>query len=404
MNASNHSMTDTTEFDPCGSGGNTLVELIGGGLLATTSGLGIALSMVMQRYALTFAVGAKVPLFFCELPRPTVWSIGMFSYQLSQTLFQLAMVFAPLSLCTTVFTLLLVWNVFFSRRILGERPSKSRVTGAYVIGVGATISVFGVPTDVCNIFLLDDIFDLFFRRLPGMCFVYSLLSLMFLLAAVVWCFDKTYSIRNPPPPLELPPKKQPTQPPKKKPPPPVWLDDVMVLLAPVAVALQEAIGAIVAKSLTNIVWNQIRPGGKPSEQPATSVLWWSLWLACICLIVLSMVYIKLVYARYEATTALPVEYGTLHFCQILSGMLFFEEYKAMDSTQFLLTFVGLSVVLFGVALSSELHKRYFGQERELQWPDDPAKEAYTEEGQAGTPTELSSSTTRSDAHLVNQVL
>merc|ERR1719512_316392 len=67
---------------------------------------------------------------------------------------------------------------------------------------------------------------------------------------------------------------------------------------------------------------------------------------------LSIVFLKVVYARYEVTTALPIEYGTLHFWQIMAGLLFFEEYRAMSPIQYVICFLGLTVVLIGVGLSS----------------------------------------------------
>jgi hypothetical protein len=93
---------------------------------------------------------------------------------------------------------------------------------------------------------------------------------MLVVSGVVWWFDITYSIRNPPPPLELPPKEAPKRPPKTKPPPPVRLDNAMVLLAPVALALQEGAGAVIAKCLTQITFNQGWVGGAYSEKVVVS--------------------------------------------------------------------------------------------------------------------------------------
>ena len=83
-----------------------------------------------------------------------------------------------------------------------------------------------------------------------------------------------------------------------------------------ALALQEGFGAIVAKSLATVIWNQglLRPA-----EVLVHPLWWVLWAATILLATLSMVFLKLVFARYEATVALPIEYGTVHAAQILGA-------------------------------------------------------------------------------------
>lgn len=59
-----------------------------------------------------------------------------------------------------------------------------------------------------------------------------------------------------------------------------------------------------------------------------------------------------VYTRFETTTGLPVEYGTVHICSVLGGLIFYREFEYMDGTQCALTAVGLVIVVLGVALSA----------------------------------------------------
>lgn len=82
-----------------------------------------------------------------------------------------------------------------------------------------------------------------------------------------------------------------------------------------ALALQEGFGAIIAKSLASIIWNQA--AYRPHE--VVRPLFWVFWVLVVFLSTLSMVFLKLVYARYEATVALPIEYGSVHTAQILGN-------------------------------------------------------------------------------------
>ena len=50
-------------------------------------------------------------------------------------------------------------------------------------------------------------------------------------------------------------------------------------------------------------------------------------------------------ASYETTTALPIEYGILHVCSVLTGCIFFQEYWAMDARQIAFAFIGLIIVM-----------------------------------------------------------
>ena len=62
-------------------------------------------------------------------------------------------------------------------------------------------------------------------------------------------------------------------------------------------------------------------------------------------------WLKIVFTRYETTTALPVEYGTVNACSVLSGLLFYNEFKFMRGWQLALSLIGLFGVLAGVAVS-----------------------------------------------------
>ena len=40
--------------------------------------------------------------------------------------------------------------------------------------------------------------------------------------------------------------------------------------------------------------------------------------------VLTVLWLKIVYTRFETTTGLPIEYGTVHACSVLGGIIFYQ--------------------------------------------------------------------------------
>ena len=53
----------------------------------------------------------------------------------------------------------------------------------------------------------------------------------------------------------------------------------------------------------------------------------------------------------ETTVALPIEYGTVCACSVLSGLLFYDEVQYMTGWQVGLCILAVFIVLSGVAVS-----------------------------------------------------
>lgn len=79
---------------------------------------------------------------------------------------------------------------------------------------------------------------------------------------------------------------------------------------------------------------------------------WTFLLVVTFVALLTVGWLKIVYTRYETTTALPIEYGTVHFFAVLGGMFFFRELEYMSTEQVAFSFGGLAVLLVGVAVSA----------------------------------------------------
>jgi len=60
--------------------------------------------------------------------------------------------------------------------------------------------------------------------------------------------------------------------------------------------------------------------------------------------------VPIVYKRYEVSIALPIEYGSLNMCTVLSGLLFYEEHVYMQTWQLTMQIVGAALILLGIGI------------------------------------------------------
>ena len=523
-----------------------------GATLATLSGVFLALSMSVQRYALSYPT---YDVFFiaCRLPRPVVWCIGFAMYFCANGLFAMSSNLTPLTLNATLFTLLLVWNLIFSRIFLGEHAGAPRTFGAVLIVIGAAISVLGTPTTARNQFGVNDIGNLVKTVIGAIYLILQIGSGLIAASAVVW-FERTYTLgeqeqevrrdrtkslaynvifdgkasialgEHPsftntpaqtrwqtsgrklieklqvsgqlqPRPNESPfaalvrhaatheraearddggtslgtslstspfgsssaagatgcgsapasahPSKargsrasiapatiaeaderdprtasavaegdettsNPSPPPSPPPPPPsgppaptgapsgAWrsaaplsappaasgselrrlshpesirlsvgslaganassrrpspmLEATMAVVYPMSLGLLEGVTQNTVKALTAI-WFSCKEKAWPSCCLASG--WtWAFFVVFCSIGMLTVIWLRIVYTRFETTTGLPIEYGTVQLCSVLGGLLLYQEYTFLDPHQMVLITVGLSIVLLGVAFSS----------------------------------------------------
>ena len=160
---------------------------------------------------------------------------------------------------------------------------------------------------------------------------------------------------SPPQPLFDPAKdtkkRKKAKKPKKphKPLPPPGLNFAMSLVYPMSLGLLEGVSHLTMKAVITMFQNCFADGF-PGYCARSGVLW--LFAVLFVTVSLSTVmWLKIVFTRYETTTALPVEYGTVNACSVLSGLLFYNEFKFMRGWQLALSLIGLFGVLAGVAVS-----------------------------------------------------
>mgnify|MGYP007078109165 CR=1 FL=1 len=86
------------------SSGGPLMTMLGL-VLALAAAAVVAFSMVLQRYALSYPEGRRVPL-LCTTCKPgRAWGVGVAIYTAGNLLYTAALLFGPLSLLGGVFTM-----------------------------------------------------------------------------------------------------------------------------------------------------------------------------------------------------------------------------------------------------------------------------------------------------------
>ena len=96
-------------------------------VLATAAAAALAMSMVVQRYALASGE-SHVPLFGVPCRANVVWFLGLVGYGAANGLYVASLQYGPLALMASVFTLLLVFRGRWRRE--GGRRGRRRRGGA----------------------------------------------------------------------------------------------------------------------------------------------------------------------------------------------------------------------------------------------------------------------------------
>jgi len=115
------------------------------GILVTMAGAAVlAFSMIVQRYALAYP-SEYVPIGCMHLKRNKVWALGIVFYLLANVLKAIGFNYGPMTVLASVFTTLLIFNLFFAKWLLNESITPPKVAGAVLVLVGAFVSCGGTP-------------------------------------------------------------------------------------------------------------------------------------------------------------------------------------------------------------------------------------------------------------------
>jgi hypothetical protein len=201
-------------------------------LLSLLAAMGLALAMVVQRYALAFPK-PRVPLVCVTLPRGAAWAVGLVLYIISNVIYGAALGMAPLSLCGSIFTLLLVFNMLFARVLLGERLTRPKIQGAMVIFLGVCTTAVSTPAGAKGDFTPEEVGALFSASTGAIYLLCILVAVLASVVAILW-FERRY-----PPviPVDEPEKEGQLI---SRALPPAWLDALMGLVYPASLGMDEA--------------------------------------------------------------------------------------------------------------------------------------------------------------------
>jgi len=357
----------------------------------------LALSMVMQRYALSYpSENNKVPFFGVELPRMLVWFFGLVAYGIGCALYVISLLFAPLILMGSIFTTLLIWNMIFARWFLKEPLTAPKIACSTIILAGVCLIVVATPTGIPVDFSPTDVVALLSRP-AGATYVAVLFTLVLSSVVAIIIYERTYptniqanSTANV---IDVPiaadtkvssstekwasPTAAPASLARNAEKDvdvekagdtkaaaaagaatagaatatvavstaiaPEWLDNFMGFLYPGSLGLDEGICSLTMKATISMLAN--------CEGDECSM--WIVWVSGFFWIVTSLAtlwWLKTVFGRYEVTKALPIEYGAVNIASMCSGLLFFQEHRYLKSWQLSVVLSGLGVILVGLAV------------------------------------------------------
>lgn len=138
------------------------------------------------------------------------------------------------------------------------------------------------------------------------------------------------------------------------------LRGVMKVVYPASLGLLEAVTQICIKTIFCMLDGCLFEGmfdpfltGSWTSSCTQSKWLWTYTALFAVFIPLTIIWLKIVYTRFEISTGIPIEYGTLFVANNICGLMFFQEFKYLDKGWMKpVTFIGLVIVIFGVAVSS----------------------------------------------------
>jgi len=313
--------------------------------LTLVGAAGLAFGMVVQRYALSTS-DRTVPVCGYEVHRLLAWALGLVFYALANGFYAVAQLFAPLSLLSGVFATLILFNLVFARLLLGEDLTPPKVTGSVIIFVGVIMCIVSMATDAETEFTPTDIEDLLGRPV-GLCWLLLLCGAVLSTMVAIGVHERRYPVRfqcghlsrenkcvgenaGPDPVIDEPHRLAPD-----------WLERVMGVVYPASLGLDEAVTHLCMKAAVAML-----SSGESCVRPV-ALLIICIWIATS---LATVVYMKVVFERFETTLALPVEYGTVSAASQLSGLLFYRETLWMDTWQKVVILTGVVVIVVGVSV------------------------------------------------------
>merc|ERR1711920_1221776 len=256
------------------------------------------------------------------MPRNVLWFLGLVVYGGANALKVIALNYGPQSILASVFSTLLIFNLVFARCFLAESVTGRKLGGAVVILMGAVLCVLGAPSDAKTDFDVAAWTSLLLDYVGAAYFAIMCL----LVSGGLWITCRTEG-RNP--------REGETG-------VAVLLDHRLMTLYPAALGLDEAFADLLIKGWTAML------GHTASFSSPTLYIVVLLWI--LASFASAFWFMRVVFGRYEATIAMPVEYGTLNAASVLTGLLFYKEGIYMGAWQLTSVLLGATIIVLGILL------------------------------------------------------
>lgn len=161
-------------------------------LLSLVAGAGIAFGIVMQRFALSYPK-ARVPLWGTgrSVSQTKLWCLGVIIYLAANGFYAASLTVAPLSVAASVFNMLLVFNLGFSRWLLGEVLTPAKVIGAILIVIGTCLTVAGSPDGIPTQYEPATVLE-FLTSPRGAAYFCALVGSFWLSTLMCYIYDRFY--------------------------------------------------------------------------------------------------------------------------------------------------------------------------------------------------------------------
>ena len=346
--------------------------------LEVLAGVMLSFSLVIQRHALIHQESEdsghqdnKVPLGCCRLRRSHAWAAGIVFFVLASVVKIVGYNMGPITVLGSVFVgVVLVTNLVLGRWLLREELTPTKVVGSSLVLTGAVMCTAATPSGVPTSFTTADMRTLFERGPPfGGFYLGMIIGIILLCLGFIVAVERAY-----PPPNALrrnepttnprlsrhsSPFRMPTMNPRlsrqsspfkaafrsgmKR--PSLRLRLVMVLVYPGSLGLNEAFVDACARGYSSMILRCLR-----EEEGLAACNDWPLYLMmCVGIpaAIATGYWLKVVFARYQTTLALPIEYSMLNICAVGGGLIFYNEAVYMNEWQLPLVLAGCCVMTLG---------------------------------------------------------
>lgn len=320
-----------------------------GVVLGELAAFTLALAMNVQRFALSAdPAWFKGRTFFCtslRLTRDRLWGCGMLLYGTANGIYFCGLSFAPLSLMSALFATMLVFNAVLARFLLGEELTRTDMIGlGIILAAVATLGYFG-PTESKE-YSADDIASLF-HVASGFLFVIAMVGVLLVLRGLIWRFERLYPFFGLTGEGQQEAADENLDQTKAV---PARLALAMMVIYPTILGIFESLVQICLKAISSMLLKSSAAAEEQENQIGKPLFWVMVVGLCIGTVCVIM-WLRKVYARFETTDGLPIEYGVVTTVSILAGLSVYQEVEYTDEGGEVAMAIAMGCILVGIGIT-----------------------------------------------------